>query len=194
MYKPEAVQLAVSASTTAYRRDTSSRLFRDDFRSRLFQARQSHLGAGVPEDFVRSHGGMQQDVHFLQTEAPEDGGFGRGWLLKASWDGGVGIYFIGTTGATPNATLCQEIIGPAWLAAIDLLDALGGYGPAYVAIAVWSAGHPRNRFVLSSVPRDEPGTLLDRGPLAVENSALDLRSVERELDRALGLDAFEPGS
>jgi hypothetical protein len=36
------------------------------------------------------------------------------------------------------------------------------------------------------------GTLLERGPIDVTVDALDLDSIQRELDRALGQDAFEP--
>lgn len=80
------------------------------------------------------------------------------------------------------------------MAAIDLLRVLGGYGPAYVAIAFWGRPHPQNVAVPSVVSAPDPGTFLDRGPIPAEQTALDLRGVERELDRAIGQDAYEPGN
>jgi hypothetical protein len=64
---------------------------------------------------VQSVAGMEQDVHFLRTEALHLGGSGRGWLLKADWDGSVGIYFVSGTETTTNQSLCQEIGQPGWL-------------------------------------------------------------------------------
>jgi hypothetical protein len=194
MYEQSAVQCVLSVATTGNRADVSSRLFSNAFRSTLVVVSSAHLGSGVPDQFVERTPTMEQDLHLLETNAPDGGGFSRGWLVAGRWDGSVGIYFVSGEGTT-SQILCDHVYQPAWIAAVRLLRSLEGYGPAYAALAACGSGHQRNALPVATVlPAGwDPGTLIDRGPIAADESALDLRSIERELDRALGHDAFEPG-
>ena len=193
MYKPERVQMVLTGATTGYRSDLSSRLFTQAFRDKLWSLSENLLVSNVPQNYVDRRVEIEQTRHRMTTAATADLETAQGWIAEAVWNGAVGIYWVIGQTQSRNDSLVENVVAPACRAAVVLLEELGGYGPTYVALSVCGGGHPRN-VLPTRVAGDlhTPGTNLDRGPIERRVEALDLASVKRELDRALGIDAFEP--
>jgi hypothetical protein len=101
-----------------------------------------------------------------------------------------------------------EIIGPAWQAVVPLVERLGGYGSAQLAVRVYAApdlppSMPllRDGAVIQRPPPPPRGTLYVRMPehtlvgrrtTVAEPDPEMLASVCRELKRAAGREALEP--
>lgn len=185
-YTSNRVQVAVGAATAAYLVDISSRVFSENLRTSLMALADATLDAGPAELGVQRQAAIRQDAHSVTTSGPEGG-----WTVSASWDGSLGVFWVMPEENLSTHHFVQHAIDKAWQASRIALGEIGGYGPVYVAIAVCGAGHPQNVETYGADPA--PGTKLDRGPIDLTASDLDLASVERELNRALGRDAFEPG-
>ncbi|MEA2331634.1 MAG: hypothetical protein QOH58_1772 [Thermoleophilaceae bacterium] len=189
MYQSNRVQVALTAATAGYQSDVSGRLFTPRFREKLWELSEHTLLSGAPNNLVERRADISQDTHRLTSAAPSMG-MSNGWIAQGTWDGAGGIFWVIEQEVSRNDSLTENVIAPAWRAAIALLEAVGGYGPSYVALCVCGGGHPPNIETFGADP--EPGTKLDRGPIDRTVEGLDLESVRRELDRALHIDAFEP--
>jgi hypothetical protein len=193
MYAEDRVQAVLTAATTGYQPDISARLFTRAFRNKLWDVASSSLPSDMPNQYIERHPEMEQDAHRLMTAAPSMTGYPAGWIVQGSWSGAVGLYWVTKTDEYTNQALAHHIFSSAWQVATELLEVLGGYGQAYVALSACGAGHERNAEDVVTLMDFAYGTLLERGPIDVTVDALDLDSIQRELERALGQDAFEPG-
>ena len=173
--------------------DVGARLFHERFRRRLDEAFEQRLfietGADhAPDDahairqwFVQRHQGFGEPGH----RTPSD----IAWVVRASWDGAVGVSAHLSGRMLMTGALFDEVLLPAWRLAADLVDAVGGYGDARAHLRIEvHAIHAK----LGEFWRGLGGvTELTRScEVASPDDAL-IGSVQREVQRAAGLWSFE---
>ncbi|HET8566647.1 MAG TPA: hypothetical protein VFL77_09265 [Solirubrobacterales bacterium] len=111
----------------------------------------------------------------------------RYWHIRAVWNGTIGILGAWDAGTVYPEHITNELIGPAWRTAIQLLASLGGYGPAYAQLRVEG-----NQALLGRFGRPMDVISLGRGPSEGPPTDASLEGIERELRRATGEASYEP--
>lgn len=90
-------------------------------------------------------------------------------------------------------SVIDEIIKPAWIELVQLVERIGGYGPARLAIRVVGAGPPDEYTGGSSLLGRLERNIDVTRPIELAPPTDDqLGSIHRELQRATGLFTWEP--
>lgn len=185
---PEYPQVALGLAATAYTPDIASRLFTEGFANSIRTIIDSTLLAGHysgPPLFTQQ--ALQIGAH-----PPPDltSGMTRGWVVRATWTGAVGIYYVWAEDELYHLdSYLPDVIERAWPAALELTKHLGGHGDFYVTIMVAGGRFPGN--YTEECVGDLP--IVQKGPF-FEDPGVETqrRGIERELRRALGEGAWEP--
>ena len=114
-------------------------------------------------------------VAFARAQQP----FESDWSVMALWDGAVGV-FVRMLGRGSVDQLAREPLERAWSGAVATATGLGLTGDVYLAL------------VITHEVWWPEGTRIDRGPFLLSDGP-DWASIGRELSRAAGVDAAEPG-
>lgn len=130
------------------------------------------------------------------------------WLMQATWDGAVAASATFSPEAVAHLSGPDEVVLPAWREVAALVPRLGGYGPAQLTLGVYAspvrpAGQPVVHGDAAGAPPPPPpeGTLYRRlqehtwirRRVSVAEPTTDmLGSLQRELQRASGIESFEP--
>jgi hypothetical protein len=122
------------------------------------------------------------------TQSP--GGYRHTSVLGTFLDGAGGVFWVSRAPELALDSLIRHRIAPAWRATAQLVNELGGSGPAQLALWVTSTSR------LSQGPRTEDGraVLVRRRTEIRDPDEAEIASVERELRRAGGAQAHEPES
>lgn len=193
--------------------DISSRLFVRSFRHAIFQSVQAFTGQ---EAFDAVETWQQQDsltcfAHFdARLVLLANGGARRQhrttWLVQATWDGAVAASATFSPEAVTELAAVDQVIVPGWREAASLVERLGGYGPAHLTVGVHASQPlkvqvPRELMKAPPPPPPPAGTLYAQLPVStrmgrvvsVAEPSSDVQaSLHRELQRAAGIEAFEP--
>lgn len=209
-----AVALASVGRTTD---DISSRLFVPSFRDALTAAVERFVDK--QPDSVETW--QEQDAltafaHFEERMVLHMGGVGAHrqeqttWFVQATWDGTVAAAAAFTVEAVRDLAGMEKVVLPGWREVVPLVERLGGYGPAHLSVCVHATQEYESPLNLPPLPhRDAPemplppqGTIFRQlreertwmgRHLAVEPPSTDtLGSLQRELQRAAGIESFEP--
>jgi hypothetical protein len=115
---------------------------------------------------------------------------GYSWLVRARWDGLVGIYWIPGVDQVAIEQMVRGALVPAWSAAEEILSLYEPQGPRFFE-AAFVGGYFRR---MPDMWNPEPMLpVVARGPLTTEGVDWDVAlSIERELARATGQMAYEP--
>jgi hypothetical protein len=117
---------------------------------------------------------------------------GANWTLRVHRDGTAAIGWSLAVDSSPPDTLMRGPVAHAWRTCLSTLSRLEGVSSHYLSLALFG----RQFVTLDDVAiRDHLIALprLRRGPLALEASADQLASLERETRRILEEHAYEPG-
>lgn len=191
-HEPQRAQLGLGLSATGYLPDISSRLFTPRFDSLT----RGNIGsllehgpqvAGPPRMRQR----VTQESMVFESEAT-DALLGQSWVVRASWHGGVGVYWASGV----NEFVIQSVVGgpvrQAWALAEETLRTLGPQGPRHLQLVV--AGGPfidnPPPYLMTGIDYTPP--VIGRGPIAAGVQDDILASIERELRRTAGEMALEP--
>jgi hypothetical protein len=189
--------------------DIGGRLFTRSFRDALVKAAWRFWDNSPPSeiDSRQEQDAMSVAGHFRDRYILQRGGAaGRGprasWVLQAIWDGTV----VASASFSPEATVANPTVETAvqrgWREVVPLVERLGGYGPAHLSL-LYVVTQPRTDI---DVPRDAqplpmgdrllsrlPGETWIRRQLSVSPPAGDdIGSIQRELQRAAGIESDEP--
>jgi hypothetical protein len=187
-FQPSRVQFGLGLTAAGYLPDISSRLF-----SIAFEERVVSCLAALPHgpDLAGPPRGQRfwtQDSRLFVSEGRDDV-LGRSWLVRTTWDGAVGMYWVHghAQGAIdrlfdPN----DSPVDQAWVAAEEVLGILQPQGPRYLQLMV--AG---GEFRPNIDAQGQVLTVVGRGPIdpGVDPAVLD--GMKRELQRATGQMAYE---
>ncbi|MGA2455671.1 MAG: RNA-binding domain-containing protein [Solirubrobacteraceae bacterium] len=178
-------QFALAIAATGYAPDISSRLFTERFvagaRSSIgtVLARDVLLGGQTPPMFPE----FSQDALVLSTEAVHP--LGWSWAVCASWDGAIAIHWsIDALAQVENILSADGPLRAAWSCAEEVLSMLGPAGPRYLHLIPADGRFP-------AIEHGPPS--IRRGPIGGRDDAV-LASIQREMQRATGEAAFEPGA
>lgn len=191
--------------------DISGRLFVKSFRDAIVAATWSFWGNCQPQGIEPR---QEQDAftvtgHFEEGYDLMAGGAATrrhrsSWLLQATWDGTV----VAAAHFSPGALIgnaAGETVQRAWREVIPLVERLGGYGPAQLSL-VYAVTQPPDRDDESDEevpPRalPPPGGIFERLPATTwirrrtivgPAEGEGLGSIQRELQRAAGIESYEP--
>jgi len=129
------------------------------------------------------------------------------WLVQATWDGAVAASATFNANAVVNLTSFEEIVRRGWREIATLVERLGGYGPAHLAVGI--AATPASARTVGEVLDDRPAAAPPRDTLYAalpeatwmgrtvsvgEPSDDVIDSLRRELHRAAGYFDDEPAS
>ena len=116
------------------------------------------------------------------------------WLVRAAWDGSVGVRCAGNESEIGIDILLEDIVVPAWRAAAAMIPILGGYGPVYLTLKIEM--RVDGEFAFHTGPRmgivNFGGATLNRWLEAPTPTDELVASIRRELVRAAGSPAWEP--
>jgi hypothetical protein len=111
------------------------------------------------------------------------------WLVRAAWDGSIGVRCAGNEAEIGIEVLLDDIVVPAWRVAAAMIPILGGYGPLFLTLEI------RDGFGLHADgmgPIAFPSVVLGRWLDRPEPTDEVVASIRRELLRAAGRPAWEP--
>lgn len=176
-----AVYFALGLSATSYEGEIGRQMFTtpymDFFKRRFVELLFERSGEEITEGPIHqiSQAAVRYTARSLNLEW---------WIAQVHWDGSVVIYGRITEHAAPRLGLFPVMIEPAWTLAVELVQALGGYGDTYTQM--WLDNRLAEPSSRSMYSRIGPETRLIRwGDLAPPGN-YDLDSIRRELDRAAG--------
>lgn len=184
--EPEQVCFGLAISATAYQEDIASRLFTPAFEDRLAEA--ARVLSGTPENHPfapHTEPMYRQDSMLVRITGPTIAGYPATSVVGGFWNGTGAVWWVSTTEVALSSLIAHKVT-PAWRLATEFVEALGGFGPARLALAV--PGTPQ----LYDGPSDD---------IIVVKRHVDLRppdedevaSVDRELRRSGGHPVHEPG-
>jgi hypothetical protein len=193
--------------------DIGSRLFVKPTRDAAANAAWAFWGGNDPDDLeVR----QQQDAygvlgHFQDRRIRLDDGtdgppMRSTWTVQATWDGAVAASLTMNAGAISWSEPFESVLLRGWREIATLVERLGGYGPAHLAVVVYSSQlAPRDQVVgqvaTAGPPAPPQDSLYARLPLTTlmgrttDVGAPDdemIASLGRELNRAAGRSEDEP--
>ena len=126
------------------------------------------------------------------------------WFLQATWDGAVAASVVLNSPAVRDFSGFDQAVLPGWRQADELVQRLGGYGPAHLVVHTYAAPRvhlPSEELVGNPQPPAPPGETLygrlrehswvQRRVSLGEVSSATLGSIQRETIRALGRESFE---
>jgi hypothetical protein len=121
---------------------------------------------------------IQQDAVLVRAEAHD----GRISDVVVGWDGSVGVIFVmpDRVDRPVRGVANSDGVRRAWTAGLDVLAGYGASGDVHVALATWDRGP------------DDP-VEVHRWTSVRPPSEAELASVQRELERAMGVEFLEDG-
>ena len=182
-HPPDDVHFALGLAAVGYGADLTTRPFTEEF---MQGARSSVLslladdGPISPEQTPE----ISQDALIQRLTAQHR--LGWSWLVQASRDGGIGVHGALKVQQTSLPELVRNQIKRAWACAEETLSMLEPAGERYLHVIVAGGDFPPNE----AGARGEWPVLLRGGPLTGPTEDI-LASMQRELERATGLFAFE---
>lgn len=187
-WDPDHLRFALAVSATGHPADIGSRLFSEGYEEKLTSIVSDRLVAlspGVP--FTPEYRiGFAQSNRWLDCDDPHSHATHRWWAVRVIWNGTAVIYFATDSNLVPAKDLAEGDVTNAWIAAWELVEALGGFGPTHMELRIEGAGamlgRGRHPLSLITMGRD----LVDSPP-----DEEMFASVERELRRATGEAAYE---
>jgi hypothetical protein len=181
------LRFAVAVSATGHPPKIGSRLFSEPYEESIKQIANKRLvefGSGPfspASDMPFSQSNRTLNIHDPYSHATR-----RWWVARVIWNGTAVVHLTTDAEYVPAKDLAQLDIKPAWIAAWELVDALGGYGPTYMELRV-EGGQ-----ALKAVGGGQLATLsLGRGPLDTRPDDDQFASMERELRRWTGEAVYE---
>jgi hypothetical protein len=137
------------------------------------------------------------------------------WLLQATWDGAVAAGAIFSESAVDMLSGFDQVVMPGWQQIVPLVQRLGGYGPAQLTVGLYAAQDrsndpvtklqvehgmepppaptPPNHTLYAKLQRErERETWIRRWVNVDEPDAAMLGSIQREVQRAAGIESHEP--
>jgi hypothetical protein len=195
-YEQLRVRLILGLAATNYEPDIGARLFHSRFRVALEERVQTRVFEELHSEPVGEASSFIQQDHIQWAAEAKD----AYWVVRPTWDGSVAVLAALKPGADALFSFMDYGVWPAWKLAVDLVELLGGYGPAHVSFIVdvrnQSVALPDGR---NLPPFGEQGlfgrlrreTLIERETEIAEPSSEEIGSVQRELLRAAGYWRFE---
>ncbi len=195
--RDELFRVVVAMRATGYEPDISSRLFRrsttdaiaEIVKARLKSDRDTYVHAANP--FWRQD---RYGVRTVKTDPPPDyQPPPRAWSVAVGWDGSVSLRCAAGDRGLGIALLFEDILVPAWNAAVDLVDLVGGFGDAYFVSELAGGGVVYLGDEWGGVKTEIGGSrLIGRWTEITSPSEELVDSVRRELLRSLTFPAHEP--
>jgi hypothetical protein len=178
-------RLAVAVSATSHPPDIGSRLFSEDYEEAMIAIVKKHLippRNNLPDWIGKSLlTGFEQSNRYVNCEDMHTFATPRFWHVRVIWSGTVVVHNAMGAERVFAGHYAREIIDDAWIAATELLDALGGTGPTHTEFRIEGG-----MALLGSNGKPMPQIEMSRGPLDSPPEELLFASVERELRRATG--------
>jgi hypothetical protein len=177
-YAHQRPRFGLGLAAAGYLPDISSRLFSPAFEE-LVVSTIDGLDHGP-----RIAGGpalrpsVTQGSRSFESEG-QDRLLGWSWLVRATWDGAIGIFWVPGVDQGDISTIVTSPVRQAWTAADQMLNGLASRGPRYLGLKVAGAMFPGS-------------TAIGHGPVSAGPDDLALGRIERELRRATGEMAYEP--
>jgi hypothetical protein len=192
------LRMILAMRARAYDSDISSRLFRRSTTSGIGEIARARLKSDRYEKVSAANEFWGQDRFGVRTvrtnPSPEYTPPARAWAIVVLWDGSVSIRCEACDLVLGVGLLFEDIVVPAWQAAIDLVGLMGGHGGAHVVIDFTSGGirlDPGDEYRGGSVELRGSRTMARETP--IEPPADELKeSMHRELLRSLTFPAAEP--
>jgi hypothetical protein len=180
------IQFGFGLAATGYTRDVRTRPFTPTFES---VARSSLLTvlAHDPLQPPIAKREVNQETLILETN-PEDKRLGYNWMVRASTDGAIGVFWLQGITQTNIESLTGEPLRRVWECANEIIGMHNPRGARYMHVLFAGGEFPRNK-VLSNA-RVFPAVA--RGPLGKGIDHDVLGSIGRELRRYQGEMAWEP--
>jgi hypothetical protein len=182
-YADSQVHFALGLATVGRPPDISSRLFSRSFESDL---------KSIVETVLRQPSPLQSNVSIEWSQSSRTASLAMigpvhyAVLAQASWDGGVGIFVVGTTDHVDIDGLVGTHIRSAWTGALEIQEALNAFGDVYVTLLIGPDAVRAKR-----VDEYTGRVKLIRGPLQPVVTDDALSSLSRELTRAAGYPGYE---
>lgn len=151
------------------------------------------------------------DGHVLLPEQSAQRQSRSTWLLQATWDGAIAAAAIFSEPAVELLSGFDQVVMPGWHEAVPLVQRLGGYGPAQLTVGLHAApdrsdDHELKVAVeagLTPAPPPPPPkhtlyahlpahTWIRRWISVAEPTHDTLGSIQREVQRAAGIESWEP--
>lgn len=192
--------------------DIGARLFVPSFREAIVAATWSFWGNGQPqgidprqEQDAFTVGGHFDEGYNLMSGGAATRRHRSSWLLQATWDGTIAAAAHFSPDALIGNATVETVVQRGWREAVPLVERLGGYGPAHLSL-VYAVTQPTPTppEASESLPETRAvpprGGILERLPestwirrrtIVREPSSDDLGSVQRELQRAAGIESYE---
>ncbi len=184
-YVSNRAQFGLGLAAPGYLPEISARLFSPDF-AECVRATVDELDHGPPNAGRPSfRTDVAQDSRLFASEGRE-GLLGRSWMVRATWHGTVGVYWIPGVDQMLIDRMVDDAVRAAWAAAESILAALAPQGPHYLQLAVAGGKFPPNGSTSPRIYETPPPTVVGRGPLAPGVDDTVLSGIERELRRATG--------
>jgi hypothetical protein len=205
-----AVGLAVALAPVGRETDDiGSRLFTHSFRTAIVEAVWRLCPGGQPGDIEPR---QEQDAftvaahfderHILHASGAVHRQEVSSWLLQATWDGTLTASASFSAAALIGNELVDGAIQRGWTELVPLVERLGGYGPAHLTVG-YLVTQPDDRDgapPLEDQPLPPTGGTFARLPAATwirrhttvaPPTEEDLASVDREFQRAAGIETYE---
>ncbi len=182
-YQDGRVQFGLVLTASGYLPDIPSRLFSPAFEECVI----SCMGALDHGPRARRSPtilpSVTQDSRRFESDGLNDV-LGQSWLVRATWHGDVGIYWVHRFDRRAIDDLFAGPVRQAWAATDEILGMLEPQGPRYLQLMVADGEFPPNT-------EGQVLTVVGRGPIdpGVDPTVLD--SVQRELQRSIGEMAYE---
>jgi len=213
LYEEQNVAVAVGLAPVGRETDDiASRLFAPAFHEAANTALASLVSArGVALDETELW--QEQDAitaagHFRAGHLLARGGvaipkYPSTWLVQGTWDGAVTAAASLSVEAVTSVAAIEDVVLPGWRAIVPLVEQLGGYGPAHLAVFIYARQPPEYQLAMfaQETPVPPAGTLYADLPeretvlgrtVSIEPPAAEIiASLTRELERASGRVTFE---
>src|SRR5581483_7091936 len=189
----ENARVAIALTPTAAMSDISSRLFREEFKEALAHAAGTlETAEWVAMTEPRPH--RDGYVLWRGKAGPES----WAWAMLALWNGTVCVEFAIRRQTNSSPPSVNTIIEQAWSAAASLLPELTGipdkdHVPTFFALQVRGGDHFTLQYPQRLVRAPTTDGPVERWTTMSEPTPAEVSSVIRELARAVGVDALEPG-
>jgi hypothetical protein len=193
--------------------DISSRLFVKATREAIAASAWTFWSGGQPDDIEQRQEqdayavlGHFEDRRVLLPNGTPGPPMRTTWIVRGAWNGSAVASVALNPGAVEHMEPFDDLVRRGWSEIAALVERLGGYGPAHLAVVVFAA-QPDQPAVVGQVARQPPppppaGSLYARLPeettrmgRTVSVAAPDddtIASLRRELNRAAGLSDDEP--
>ncbi len=183
-------RFALALSAVGHPPDISSRLFSEGYEEQLQAIVRRRLippRNNVPDGYGGTLiTGVEQSNLYADCVDDHTFAFARRWHVRVVWTGTVVVHFATAAEQVLAEQLVTDSMKDAWLAAGELLAALGGYGPTHMELRIEGGGA-----LLGPKGAPMPRIRMGRGPLEAAPEERVFDGLERELRRATGEKVYE---